>query len=181
VDEGRQGVDLSRRALLRGAAAAGAVVAAGVVTSAQAPAVRAHNMPLGEFQERYEAAVGRPALHRQLYQFVNITNEIHWSNVRNGLNGSELSYGEPPGSLAAVVQDYASGNIATYDDYLWEKYQLGAKHGVRDPLTGQPATRNIFYPRTTSGGLDLPPSDPQSLYNDIGMAGLMERGVVFLT
>jgi len=181
MDGGPRGSDISRRALLRGAAAAGAAVAAGVAASAQAPAARAHNMPLDEFRERYEAAVGRPALHRQLYQFVNVNNEILWSNIRNGLNGSQFSYDEPPGSLAVVVQAYASGNIATYNDAIWDKYQLGAKHGVRDPQTGQPATRNVFYPRTTSGGADLPPSDPQGLYNDTGMAALMERGAVFLT
>ena len=181
MTRGNRGSDISRRALLGGAAAAGAAVAAGVMASSQAPAAQAHNMPLGQFRERYEAAVGRDALHRQLYQFPNINNDILWSNIRNGLNGSEFSYGEPAGSLLVVVQGYAAGNIATYDDSIWEKYQLGAKHNVKDPRTGQPATRNVFYPRTTTGGADLPPGDPQSLYNDTGMAGLMERGVVFLT
>ncbi len=64
---------------------------------------------------------------------------------------------------------------------MWEKYQLGAAHRVTDRRTGQPATRNIFYPRTTTGTLDLPPSDPQSMVNDVGIAALMERGVLFLT
>ena len=50
-----------------------------------------------------------------------------------------------------------------------------------DPRTNQPAIRNVFYPRKTTGGADLPISDPQSLWNDAGMAALMERGVIFLT
>ena len=116
-----------------------------------------------------------------LYQYPNVQNPILWDNIRNGLNGAQFSYGEPAGSLQVVVQAYATGNIATYDDAIWAKYQLGAKHGVNDPSTGQPATRNIFYPRRTTGGADLPLSDPQSLMNDIGMAALMERGVIFLT
>jgi len=172
----RRGPEVSRRTALRGAAALGAAVAAGLVTSA-----RAHNLQPAEFQDAYEAAVGGPALHYQLYQFVNIQNPIVWQNIRNGLNGSQFSYGEPPGSLKVAVQCYATANIATYNDAIWEKYQLGAKHGVVDPATEQPATRNIFYPRTTTGGSDLPPSDPQSLWNDSGMVGLMERGVTFLT
>lgn len=178
---GSGGLALSRRAVLRGAAAAGAAVAGGLALQGQAKPARAHNMPLSEFQEQYEAAVGRPALHYQLYQFPNIQNPTLWDNIRNGLNGSQFSYGEPPGSLQVVVQAYVTGNIATYNDAIWDKYQLGAKHGVTDPATGEPATRNIFYPRRTIGGANLPPDDPQSLWNDAGMAALMERGVVFLT
>ena len=176
-----RGPEVSRRTVLRGAAALGAAVAAGLAGSRRTPTALAHNLQPGEFQDAYEAAVGVPALHYQLYQYVNVQNRIIWSNIRNGLNGSQFSYGEPPGGLKVVVQCYDSANIATYNDLIWEKYQLGAKHGVTDPATGQPAVRNIFYPRTTTGGADDPPSDPQSLMNDTGMAGLMERGVTFLT
>lgn len=175
----RRGV--SRRAALRGVAAAGAAVAAGAALGSRRSPAHAHNLQPGEFQAAYEAAVNREALHYQLYQFPNIQNPIIWSNIRNGLNGSEFSFGEPPGSLAVVVQCYASGNIATYNDAMWQKYRFGEWFTVRDPQTGQPATRNIFYPRTTTGGPDLPPENPQSLVNDTGMAALMDRGVVFLT
>ena len=178
MDDAR-GNEISRRALLRGAAAA--AVAAGLAAAGPPKAARAHNMPLSEFQAAYEAAIGRPAEHYQLYQFPNIQNPTLWDNIRNGLNGAQFSYGEPPGSLRVVVQTYVTGNIATYNDLIWDKYQLGAKHNVTDPQTGQPATRNVFYPRKTTGGAELPPSDPRSFYNDAGMAALMERGVIFLT
>jgi hypothetical protein len=177
----RRAPRVRRRAALRGAAAVATAVAAGVALAHRPTEVRAHNLPPSEFRETYEAAISRPAEHYQLYQFPNIQNPILWDNIRNGLNGAQFSYGEPPGSLLVAVQAYATGNIATYNDAIWEKYQLGAKHGVNDPSTGQPATRNIFYPRRTTGGADLPISDPQSLVNDVGMAGLMERGVIFLT
>src|SRR5215213_6511458 len=179
MPEKPRGWGLSRRAVLRGAAASWAAVAGGLTLHRRSHTAHAHNMPLSEFQDRYEAAVSRPALHYQLYQFPNIQNAALWDNIRNGLNGSQFSYGEPPGSLQVAVQAYVTGNIATYNDLIWDKYQLGAKHNVADPSTGQPATRNIFYPRKTTGGADLPPEDPQSLWNDSGMAGLMERGVVF--
>jgi hypothetical protein len=172
---------LSRRAALRGAAAATAAVAAGLAMAGRPSPVRAHNLQPSEFQAAYEDAVSRPALHYQLYQFPNIQNAVIWSNIRNGLNGSQFSYGEPAGSLQVAVQGYDSGNVATYNDVIWEKYQIGAKYNIMDSRTGQPATRNIFYPRRTTGGADLPLSDPQSLNNDTGMAGLMERGVIFLT
>ena len=178
---GTRGAGMSRRAALRGAAAATAAVAAGLAISGRPSTARAHNLQPSEFQAAYEDAISRPALHYQLYQYPNVQNPILWDNIRNGLNGAQFSYGEAPGSLQVLVQAYATGNIATYNDAMWLKYQLGAKHGVMDPQTGQPATRNIFYPRKTTGGADLPLSDPQSLMNDIGMAALMERGVIFLT
>jgi hypothetical protein len=176
-----RGSALSRRAALRGAAAVGAAVATGLGAAGRTPTAGAHNLQPAEFEAAYEQAVGRSALHYQVYQFPNIQNPIIWSNIRNGLNGSQFSFGEPAGSLAVVVQCYATGNLATYNDAMWDKYQFGALFNVRDPSTGESATRNLFYPRTTTGGTDLAPEDAQSLYNDTGMAGLMERGVVFLT
>jgi hypothetical protein len=178
---GTGGVGLSRRTALRGAVAAATAAVAGLAIAGRPSAVRAHNMQPPEFADAYEVAISRSALHYQLYQFVNVQNAVIWNNIRNGLNGSQFSYNEPPGSLQVVVQGYDSANIATYNDAIWEKYQLGAKHNVIDPRTGQPATRNVFYPRRTTGGADLPPSDPQSFWNDAGMAALIERGVIFLT
>jgi hypothetical protein len=172
---------MSRRTALRGAVAAATAAVAGYAIAASPRPAQAHNLQPSEFQAAYEDAIGRPALHYQLYQFPNIQNAVLWGNIRNGMNGSQFSYGEPAGSLQVVVQGYDSGNIATYNDDIWAKYQIGAKFNVMDPRTGQPATRNVFYPRRTTGGADLPPTDPQSLYNDTGMAGLMERGVLFLT
>jgi len=177
----RRRAGLSRRAALRGAVAAATAAVAGAAIAGRHATAHAHNLQQSEFADAYEAAVSRPALHYQLYQFVNVQNAVIWNNIRNGLNGSQFSYHEPPGSLQVVVQDYDSANIATYNDAIWEKYQLGAKHGVMDSRTNQPAIRNVFYPRKTSGGADLPISDPQSLWNDAGMAALMERGVIFLT
>ena len=171
---------LSRRAALRGAVAAATAAVAYTISDRHSTA-HAHNLQPSEFADAYEAAVSRPALHYQLYQFVNIQNAVIWNNIRNGLNGSQFSYNEPPGSLQVVVQGYDSANIATYNDTIWEKYQLGAKHNVVDPRTGQPATRNVFYPRRTTGGMDLPPSDPRSFWSDAGMVALIERGVIFLT
>jgi hypothetical protein len=178
---GTRSVGLSRRTALRGAVAAATAAVAGLAIAARPSATHAHNMQPPEFADAYETAISRQAQHYQLYQFVNILNPVIWNNIRNGLNGSQFSYNEPPGSLQVAVQGYDSANIATYNDAIWEKYQLGAKHNVVDPRTGQPATRNVFYPRRTTGGADLPPSDPQSFWNDAGMEALMERGVIFLT
>ena len=44
-------------------------------------------------------------------------------------DGGPIGHGQALVQRAASVEDYASGNIATYNDYIWEKYQLGAKHG----------------------------------------------------
>ena len=43
--------------------------------------------------------------------------------------------------VQVIVQAYASANAATYDDYIWAKYRMGDAFNVKDPGTGQPATR----------------------------------------
>ena len=59
------------------------------------------------------------------------------------------------GAIYWLVYDPTGGGpgTKTYEVHgaIWEKYQLGAKHGVMDPRTNQPAIRNVFYPRKTTG------------------------------
>jgi hypothetical protein len=101
-------------------------------------------------------------------------------HVVNSLNASQFSYDEGPEGLLAAVQLYGIGDILGYNDSLWAKYELGTKYGVTDPRTKAPATRNIFYPRATSGGPELPPTDRQSLWRDPSIEALQKRGVLFL-
>jgi intracellular sulfur oxidation DsrE/DsrF family protein len=79
-----------------------------------------------------------------------------------------------------AAQLYGTADALAYNDSLWERYQLGAAYKVNDPRTGQPATRNIFYPRARSGGPDLPPTDRESFWADPSLEALMARGVLLL-
>ncbi len=92
--------------------------------------------------EEYEAIVNRRAHVRQVYEWPNIANSLIFANIRNGLNGFQFSYDVPPHEVQIVVQAYSSANAANYDDFIWEKYQMGEALAVRDP-------QQICQPRAT--------------------------------
>jgi intracellular sulfur oxidation DsrE/DsrF family protein len=171
---------LSRRTALRGAALAGASLAAGIAAGTQAPTVRAQWRPRPDEQAGYETAISRPALHYQVVAHDDAAHLGLGEHVLNSINASQFSYEEGPDGVLIAVQLYGSGDILGFNDHLWERYQLGAKYGVSDPRTTQPATRNVFYPRATSGTREMPPADRQGLWADPSLEALQARGVLIL-
>lgn len=139
--------------------------------------------PSYRFRE-YEDIVNRNTQIKQVYQWPNIANPIIFGNVRNGLNGFQFSYDIPADELQVVVQAYASANAATYDDFIWEKYQWGESLNVRDPQTNQPATRNIWYRTTVDHTTFTPGRQPgdrnHPFFADMSIEGLQRRRVLFL-
>lgn len=180
-EEKRAGV--SRRFLFK---LSGTVAAATALLGKGAKTASAHDLKPNDPTYRYstyEAIVNRrDANIRMVFQWPNLKNEIMFPNVRNALNGYEFSYGIPASSVQVVVQAYASANAATYDDFIWEKYQLGERMGITDPETGEPAVRNIWY--TSSAPADdvtSPPEDrDHAYYADTSIQGLQRRGVLVL-
>ena len=141
------------------------------------------NDPTYRFQE-YEAIVNRNAQVKQVYQWPNIANAIIFANIRNGLNGFQFSYDIPPWELQVVVQAYSSANAAMYDHFIWERYRWGEALGVRDPLTNEPATRNIWYNTSVDHRTLTPPIQPADrnhpFFDDTSIEGLQRRRVLFL-
>jgi hypothetical protein len=69
-----------------------------------------------------------------------------------GLNGSQFSCNVAADSLQIVVQGYDSATIATYNDAIWAKYQLGAKYGVMVPgPTSRPSPTSSTRGRRLAG------------------------------
>ncbi len=176
---------LTRRDALRavGTVALGAAAAQIFKESAWAHDLRPGD-PLYRYSE-YESLVNRPELRvRQIYEWPNINNVTIYPNVRNGLNGFQFSYDIPSELIQVVVQAYAGANPALYDNFIWDKYRFGESTGVRDPVGGAPATRNIWYSSTvrwqdlTDGR--LPADRNHAFYNDVSIEGLQRRRVLFL-
>jgi hypothetical protein len=168
-----------RRAL----SAAGAA-AAGLAALARWPAVaRAHDLrptdPAYHFDE-YERIVNREVTIRQLYAWPNLNNPIIYGNISNGLNGFQFSYDVPPEEIQVVVQAYSSANLAMYDDYLWSTHRLGDLFNVKDPATGQVATRNIWFASKNPAPSAPPAERSDPYYSDTSIEGLQRRGVLFL-
>lgn len=171
-----------RRLLATGAA--GAALAGAAALGALPRTAAAHDLrptdPAYRFDE-YERVVNRDVTIRHLYQWPTITNALIFANIRNGLNGAQFSYGLPAEQVQVVVQTYASANAATYDDAMWAKYRLGEALGIKDPQTGQPATRNIWWASSTPAPEQPPADRAHPYYADTSLEGLARRGVLFLT
>ncbi len=136
--------------------------------------------PAYRFDE-YERIANRHAAIKQVYQWPNLTNPIVFANIRNGLNGAQFSYGLAPDQVQVIVQAYASANAAMYDDHIWAKYKLGEAFNVKDPETGQSATRNIWWASSTPAPEVAPAGRADPFYADMSIEGLHRRGVLFLT
>ena len=175
----------NRRALLRVGAAAGALgVGAG-------PAARAHNLKEGEFgSPTYSAALAATDGMKGVFQSPHVEasvvagehlNHLILVQLRNWLNGFQFSYGMAPEELHTIVAIYASANLLTYNDAVWEKYGFGEKYAITDPATGEPAVRNVFWPSRLGLDASRDPAARDNTYQDTGIEALQQRGAVFLT
>jgi hypothetical protein len=176
----------SRRGVLRLGAAAATVLGVGRASQATA-----HNLPPHSFgSPAYERALAAQGDYRAVFQSPNIEaavlrgkhlDHLLLAQAKNWLNAFQFSYQVPPADLHIVVTTYASANLLTYHDSLWQKYRLGEKYNVIDPETNAPAVRNIFWPSRFGASASNDPDNPQSLYQDTGIEALQKRGLVFLT
>lgn len=181
----------NRRSLMtKGAVTAAAAVAATSVASLNLRPAAAHNLPADQAGgPAYDAALESEGGMRGIFQSPEINaavvggenlNHLVFIQLRNWLNSFQFSYEMDPEELHTIVAIYASANTMTYNDTIWEKYQLGEKYEVIDPATGQAAVRNPFYPSRL--GLDAPkdPTAENNFYQDVGIEALQERGAVVL-
>jgi hypothetical protein len=150
----------------------------------------AHNLLPGQFgSPAYEKAAGVEIGYRAVFQSPHVEatfklgdnlEHLLLAQAKNWLNGFQFSYKTRPEDLHVISATYASANLLTYNDSMWQKYRFGEKYGVIDPKTNAPAIRNPFWPsRFPKGSTD--PDHPESIYQDSGMEALQKRGVLFLT
>lgn len=120
---------------------------------------------------------------KQLFDITQIGEGRFLNNIKNSLNGLHFGFGIPDNQVKIVAALHGPANLLNYDDYVWNKYQVGAWLNVTDPLTGKPAVENVFYRSKNaasreSGSRD--PDHPKSFYQDTSMEVLQSRGVQFL-
>lgn len=99
---------------------------------------------------------------------------------RNCLNGLHFGHGLPLDQIQIVLALNGRANLINYSDEMWQKYRLGEFATLKDPKTGQPAVRNIFYVKK-SGYTSDDPSNDDSLYQDGSIQALQGRGIVFIS
>jgi hypothetical protein len=174
---------LTRRSFVSTAAAGMAAVGlfASMPESSEAQLVwKISDWKLAEF----EKLVHHPARIKQVWDVVKIGGGKFLSNIKNSLNGLRFGYGVPTEQIKIAAALHGPANMMNYDDYVWDKYQIGEWLNVIDPETKKPAVRNIFY-KSKNGidkdSLSKDPSDRDSLFQDVSIEALQSRGVQFMS
>src|SRR5712671_3903304 len=75
-------------------------------------------------------------------------------------------------------------NMLNYDDFIWNKYKIGAWLKINDLSTNQPALKNPYYASKAGPALHYSTEDPDSrdsLYQDTSIQALQHRGVKLLS
>jgi hypothetical protein len=131
----------------------------------------------------FEQLAKNPARVKQVYDIIPIADGTFLNNIKNSLNGLHFGFGIPEEEIKIVAALHGPANMLNYDDFIWNKYRIGAWLKVTDPATGQPAIKNIFYPSKAGAALNYSsenPDSPQSLYQDTSIEALQHRGVQLL-
>lgn len=123
--------------------------------------------------------VNEPARIKQVFDVVQIADGAGLNSIKNALNGLQFGFGIPEEQIKIVAALHDDANMLNYDDYVWDKYRIGAWLNVTDPASGKHAVKNLFYKSIGSlkkGSKD--PDDPNSIYQDTSMQA---RSVQFLS
>lgn len=133
----------------------------------------------GWSRQAFHSIMSQPARYRQVYDITVVNQGVFLNNIKNSLNGFQFSYGAAPSDINIVAALHGAANLLNFDDAMWAKYRLGEYTGVKDPGTGAPALRNLFY-RSQADSTNHNPDDEKSIYQDHSIEGLERRGVKFL-
>ena len=172
---------MSRRSFVSTAATGVAALAAmGTVNSAEGQLVYTKSeWKIGEFNQLAK----NPAQVKQVYDVTQIAEGGFLNNIKNSLNGLHFGFGIPVEQIKIVAALHGPANMLNYDDFIWNKYRIGAWLKVTDPSTGQRAVKNVFYPSKAGTPLHYSsedPDSPESLYQDTSIHALQRRGVKLL-
>ena len=128
--------------------------------------------------------------HRCFFDFNAHKMGVPLLHILNYLSTYQAAYSAAGGTVGAVASLYGVGAASSismgFDDFIWEKYQLGEYTGLSD-ANGRPYTRNVFARPTEADGHLFEqaigaPSMPMlgGAIADSGIATLQERGTKFI-
>lgn len=124
-----------------------AIQAAGTPAAAQAPAPSAQNWDFAWMDEL-------KAPHKQVFDFADADPTAEPPALRlprNYLDGFRDVYKLAFPEIRTIVGISGRAFPLNASDRLWEKYALGERSKIMDPLTKKPAVRNIYLDDSTLG------------------------------
>jgi intracellular sulfur oxidation DsrE/DsrF family protein len=177
--------DLTRRSFASKAFAG--IAASGIVSSLNQPSGAQLVWSTSEWKlASFEELLREKARVKQLFDITQVEDGASLAKVKNSANGLHYGFGVPVDQIKVICGLHGQANLLNYDDYVWEKYRIGAWLKINDPRTGQPAVRNPYYfSKLTDDAAHITaatdPSAESSPLQDASMQGLQRRGVRFLS
>jgi intracellular sulfur oxidation DsrE/DsrF family protein len=134
----------------------------------------------------FEGLLHENAKVKQLFDITKVEDGAALAKIKNSLDGLHYGFGVPVDQIKVIGGLHGPANLLAYDDYVWEKYQIGAWLEVNDPRTRQPAVKNPYYfSKLAEDAAHITaatdPSAETSPLQDASMQGLQRRGVRFLS
>ncbi len=148
----------------RGFLGALAAVGGGIVAPLRLLAAPAQPLASGTWDHSWlDALKGQ---HRQVFDVQTLPGQVPLIVVHNWLAAHKEVFGLEPPEVSAIVA-IAGTYPVNAADALWAKYELGRRWQLKDPSTGEWATRNFFLDHMPVGSAET------------GVRPLQARGVVF--
>jgi len=173
---------MSRRSFVSTAAAGAATMAAmGTVNSAEGQLVYTKSdWKVSEFNQLAK----NPAKVKQVYDISQISGGKFLNNIKNSLNGLHFGFGIPHEQIKIVAALHGPATLLNYDDFIWNKYKIGAWLEINDLSTNQPTLKNPYYAGKAGAALHYSTEDldsADSIYQDTSIQALQRRGVKLLS
>src|SRR4051812_24915945 len=161
-----------RRDFLARVATAGVVMAGGALVSpiAQAGAQPATQKSSSPFDDSWTSRV-TAAKHKAVFDSPGVEDGLALMHATFFMQGYHEQFDTKPGECVPVVVLRHVALPMALNDTLWDKYALGERTRVKDPLTKADARRNPFAHRDDRSALVVP---------DATIEGLLASGVVVL-
>ena len=85
------------------------------------------------------------AKHRQIFDVSSYADGGALFYAKNYFNAHRDAYGTTFPDVQAVLGIHGDAYPVVFTDPIWAKYQFGRRIKAKDPRTGKPAVRNIFW------------------------------------
>src|ERR1700739_5037001 len=93
----------------------------------------------------FDALLHEKARVKQLFDIPRVEDGPSLAKIKNSLNGLHYGFGVPVDQIKIIGGLHGPANFLAYDDYVWEKYRIGAGREIQDPRTGQAAVGSPYY------------------------------------
>lgn len=143
----------ARREFLGQLAIGAAAIAASACAPAALAAPSAAPVPKAALQKFDDSWVKRiTGKHKAVFDAPEIADGTIVSNAWVYLDGFKKVYDTTDADMSLVLVMRHGGIALAFDDYVWEKYDIGKKEKVKDDATGKWARRNPFWKPETGKG-----------------------------